>query len=80
MNPKNGKLAELIMTALNNMVGGSDELLAFVDENTGKDLKFSEDYKKDNIGLFSDILLSGDGDIIDDLLEINEIGAGNTNN
>ena len=50
--------------------------MAFVDENTGKDLQFSDDYKRENIGVFSDILLSGDGEIVDDLLNINEIGAG----
>jgi hypothetical protein len=38
MNSKNGKLAELIMDALDNMISGTDELLEYIDENTGKDL------------------------------------------
>jgi len=75
MHPKNGKLTELLMSALNNMTIGNEELLAFIDETTGKDLQFSEDYKKENIGVFSDILLSGEGELVDTLLDINEIAG-----
>lgn len=63
------------MSALNNMTIGNEELLAFIDETTGKDLQFSEDYKKENIGVFSDILLSGEGELVDTLLDINEIAG-----